>query len=437
MQTAPGGNAECERGRFGDTTSAAGQPLPREGQPLSPGSRPKFLALRASAVPCRDFSRPDRHVGRTLVIGLLTAILWCPLGAAAAPAGPGQGRVPAVTVALVAEREVNPPVQYVGRVQAIQSVDLRAQVQGYLEQVNFREGADVQRGELLYQIEQGPYRARVNEARAKVARAEATLTKADQYLKRLKSVRSGGVSATDIDTATAEQLQAKAQLQEAEANLEQAELDLGYTTIKAPIDGRIGHTAFTPGNLVGVDSGALARIVQINPIRVVYSVSENEFVTVKMAHRNESREELNRKLVPRLKLPNGEAYGSTGRLDFADNQVDPDTGTIAVWAVFDNPDAILLPGQYVNVLVSAEDGRRLPVVPQAAIQEDSKGRYVFVVNAGSKVEQRRIETGPSIGTDWAVKTGLKAGEKVIVQGVQKVRPGQLVKAVEAAAANQG
>jgi RND family efflux transporter MFP subunit len=166
-------------------------------------------------------------------------------------------------------------------------------------------------------------------------------------------------------------------------------------------------------------------------------VSENEFVTVKMAHKNESREELNRKLVIRLKLANGEPYGIQGRLDFADNQVDATTGTIAVWAIFDNPNAVLLPGQYVNVLVSADNARRLPVVPQSAIQQDSQGRYVFVVDASNRVEQRRIQTGPFVGTDWAVKTGLKAGERVIVQGVQKVRPGQVVEAVSAESASQG
>lgn len=368
----------------------------------------------------------------TWLIGWVAVLVLLPCGVGAAPPEAGTQRPPAVTVLTVTEREVNPPKQYVGRVEAIQAVDLRAQVQGYLERVEFKEGADVQRGDLLYLIDQAPYQARVNEARARAAQAEALLTKADQYLKRLRSVRTGGVSATDLEAATAEQLQAKAQLQQARAGLERAQLDLDYTSIEAPMDGRIGRTTATPGNLVGLDSGPLARIVQLDPIRVVYSVSENEFVTVKLAHRGESREELSRKLATNLRLANGEPYGVPGRLDFADNQVDATTGTIAVRAVFANPDAILLPGQYVTVLLSDEQALRLPVVPQAAIQQDSQGRYLLVVDADNRVEQRRIETGPFVGTDWAIQSGLKAGERVIVQGVQKVRPGQTVEVLPAA-----
>lgn len=373
-----------------------------------------------------------------LYLGLALILAPAAFPAAAAAAGPpGAGRPPVVTVLAVTEADVNPPLEYVGRVEAIQSVDLRARVQGYLEAVKFSEGSDVRSGELLYRIEQAPYRASVNEARAKVASAAAALTKAEQYLQRLKAVRSGGVSATDLDAAVSDQLQARAQLQEAKASLEQAELDLGYTVIKAPIGGRIGRTAFTRGNLVGPDSGALARIVQMDPIRVVYSVSENDYCTVKMTHKNISREELNRKLVPRLRLSNGDLYPVAGALSFADNQVDAGTGTIAVRAEFDNPDGILLPGQYVTVQISLSEPRRLPVVPQSAVQEDREGRYVFVVDGENKVQQRRITTGAASGTNWAVEAGLMAGESVIVQGVQKVRPGQVVETVSDGAQKRG
>jgi membrane fusion protein (multidrug efflux system) len=242
-------------------------------------------------------------------------------------------------------------------------------------------------------------------------------------------VRSGGVSATDLEAAVSNELKAQALLQEAEASLEQAELDLGYTIIKAPISGRIGRTVFTKGNLVGPDSGALARIVQIDPIRVVYSVSENDYADVKTSHQDMTPEQLRQELVPRLKLSNGELYPGAGKLAFADNEVDADTGTIAVWAEFENPHGILLPGQYVTVLLSLSNPRRLPVVPQSAVQEDREGRYVFVVDGDNKVQQRRITTGAVVGVNWAVEAGLMAGETVIVQGVQKVRPGQVVETV--------
>lgn len=357
---------------------------------------------------------------------LLIGAFVCHIASAAPP---GQGRPPAVGVLTVTEMEVNPPDEYVGRVEAIQSVDLRARVEGFLEQVAFREGGEVREGDLLYLIEQAPYKARVSQSKAKVAEAEATLTKARQYLKRLKAVRSGGVSATDMDTAVSAELQAKAQLQEAQAALEQAELDIGYTTITAPIGGRIGRTAYTKGNLVEPASGALARIVQMDPIRVVYSLSERNFLAARAARNNGNGSGEDCRLVPRLELPDGTAYPAAGRIDFVDNQVDAATGTIAVRAAFDNPDGVLLPGQYVTVLVACREGKRLPVVPQAAVQEDREGRYVFVVDAENRVQQRRIKTGGTLDTRWAVEEGLTAGETIIVQGVQKVAPGQVVEPV--------
>jgi membrane fusion protein (multidrug efflux system) len=372
---------------------------------------------------------------RPFLLGVV--VLSLAVAAAAGPPGPGQGRPPVVTVLAVTEADVNPPTEHVGRVEAIQAVDLRARVPGYLEAVKFNEGSDVRSGDLLFGIEQAPYLASVNAARAKVASAEAALTNAGQYLGRLQAVRSGGVSASDLEAAVSDELKAKAMLQEARASLEQAELDLGYTIIKAPIGGRIGRTAFTKGNLVGPDSGALARIVQIDPIRVVYSVSENDYAEVKTRHQDMTPEQLRQELVPRLRLSNGDLYPAAGRLAFADNQVDAGTGTIAVWAEFENPHGILLPGQYVTVQLSLSNPRRLPVVPQSAVQEDREGRYVFVVDGENKVQQRRITTGAVVGVNWAVEAGLVAGESLIVQGVQKVRPGQVVETVFEGAPKKG
>lgn len=344
---------------------------------------------------------------------------------------------PVVTVTAVDIRDVNPPKEYVGRIEAIQSVDLRARVEGFLDNVRFKEGSFVKKNQLLYIIEQAPYQAKMNEAEAKVAQAEAALTKARQYLKRLQTVRSGGISKTDLETAEADELEAKAQLQEALANLDQAKLDMDYTTVEAPISGRIGRTTYTKGNLVGPSSEALARIVQLDPIRVVYSVSENDYVDVKTDPDLASAIQRQNLLIPRIKMPNGQILGNEGELDFADNEVDPATGTIAVRAVFDNPDNFLLPGQYVTVLLSHHQPRKLPVIPQAAVQEDRQGRYVFIVDSENRVQQRRITTGAVIDTFWAVESGLAGGEMVIVQGVQKVRPGQTVKTVKDRAATRG
>jgi membrane fusion protein (multidrug efflux system) len=338
---------------------------------------------------------------------------------------------------VVTEEEVNSPDTYVGRVEAIQAVDLRARVEGFLEQVTFKEGGEVRAGDLLYVIEQAPYQARVNEASAVLASAEATLTKAGQYLKRLQNVRSGGVSATDLDSALSAELHAKAQVQAAAASLEQAEIDLGYTSIKAPISGRIGRTAFTRGNLVGPGSVALARIVQMNPVRVVYSISDLNLSGARISGNRENEAAMDCRLVPRIQLPGGEMFPSPGRLDFMDNQMDVSTGSLAVRAVFDNSGDLLLPGQYVTVQVSCRKGKRLPVVPQAAVQEDREGRYVFVVDARNKVQQRRIKTGITLGVNWVVESGLTAGETIIVQGVQKVIPGQIVEPVTDTDRNRG
>ncbi len=361
------------------------------------------------------------------LLGALFLAFASPRESAAGPPRPGAGAPPLVTVAPVTLQDVNPPVEYVGHVEAIQVVDLRARVEGFLEQVNFKEGNFVQAGDLLYVIEQDLYQAKADADRARVAQAQAALTRARQYLKRVQTVRSGGVSATDIDNAVAEELGARAQLQEAQATLERSELDLGYTTLKAPISGRIGRTAFTRGNLVGPTSGPLARIVQMNPIRVVYSISENDLSAVHSALKDADQRRKNALLVPRIRMADGEVYKGAGKIDFVNNEVDPSTGTIAVRAVFDNPDGLLLPGQYATVLVSKSKPKMLPVVPQSAVQEDREGPYVLVVDKQSRVNQRRVKTGPFVGSQWAVESGLAEGEMIIVQGVQKVQPGQIVK----------
>jgi len=192
--------------------------------------------------------------------------------------------------------------------EAVQTVELRARVKGFLEQVNFKEGDNVHSGDILYVIEQAPYQARVDADRAAVANAQAVFANAGSYLQRVNVVCPGGISATDIDDAVTKELQAKARLQEAKARLELSELDLKYTSIRAPIDGRIGRTIFTKGNLLEQNSGSLSKIVQINPIRVVYSISENDIETVQMALKD-SLKNKNRKtqyvLKPQIRLLSG------------------------------------------------------------------------------------------------------------------------------------
>ena len=369
----------------------------------------------------------NRCCGPVALLLCLLLIVVFPFVVIAGPGGPP----PLVTVAPVVEQDVNPPTEYVGHVEAILSVDLRARVEGFLEQVNFKEGSDVHAGDLLYIIEQAPYQAMVDAAKASLDQAEAILTKARQYLHRAQTVRSGGVSATDLESAVAEELRAKAQFEQAMANLQIAQINLSYTSIMAPINGRIGQTAFTKGNLVGLDSGALARIVQLDPIRVVYSISENDVAAINMALKDAGKGKNHPTLMPRIKLAGGQILKIEGHVDFVDNIVNVSTGTIAVRAVFNNPKATLIPGQYVTVLVARKEPKLMPVVPQAAFLEDHDGRYVLLVDDQNRVAVRRVKTGPVIGANWAVESGLAANERVIVEGIQKVRPGQIVKTADA------
>lgn len=365
-----------------------------------------------------------------LLLGILLMLLFS-LGVNAAPAGPGDGPPPLVKIAMIVEQDVNPPSEYVGHVEAIQSVDLRARVEGFMEQVNFKEGSDVRTGDLLYVIEKAPYLARVDSEKASLAQAEAILTKARQFLNRAQTVRSGGISATDLDNAITEELRARAQLEQAKADLQIAQINLGYTSITAPISGRIGRTAFTRGNLVGPDSGSLARIVQLDPIRVVYSISENDLAAINMALKDADRGKNQPILMPRIQLADGQILKTAGHVDFVDNTVDVNTGTIAVRAFFKNAEAALIPGQYVTVMVSKSAAKLMPVVPQTAVLEDHDGRYVLLVDDQNRVAVRRVKTGPVVGINWAVESGLAVNERVIVEGAQKVRPGQMVKTASA------
>ena len=385
------------------------------------------------SLPYRSFLIATTALRKAGLLVLSSLILLATFSQIADAASPGakKGPPPLVKVTPIIEQEINPPIEYVGHVEAIQSVELQARVKGFLEQVNFKEGSNVQVGDLLYVIEQAPYQARVAADQAGVAHARATLTKTNQYLKRVRNVRSGGISASDLDTAVAEELQAKARLLETQAALKLSELDLEYTKIRAPISGRIGRTALTRGNLCEPNSGPLARIVQLNPIRVLYSISENDLAAIRAILKDSSDQKKIRSLVPQIKLLNDKVLENSGQIDFIDNVVDRETGTIAVRAVFDNADGLLLPGQYVTIMIRQSQGEKLPVIPQAAVLQDREGRYVLVVDQQNLVIKQRITTGPLVsGNRWAVTSGLKVGDMVITQGLQKVKPGQTVKTTQ-------
>jgi RND family efflux transporter MFP subunit len=350
---------------------------------------------------------------------------------------------PAVQIAPIKLAQVTDTSSFVGSVVAIQQVDLRARVEGYLDQVPFAEGSFLPAGTLAFLIDKAPYQAALDGAEASLASAKATKAgneanerQAEITLKRQQTlVRSDAVAQAAVDQATASRdlaaaqvQQADAQIQAAQAQIEQARLNLSYTEIRTPIAGRIGKAQVTKGNLVTTNSGTLATVVQTDPIRVVFSISDLGYLTVinELKPNDQGVPTNPTRYTPRLRLSDGSEYGSVGKIAFMDNTVDPATGTIAVYADFPNPSLQLLPGQYVDVSVETGEAKSLPVVPAAAVQLDRDGAYVFVLGEGNHAVIRRIQTGARVGIDWAVSSGLASGDVVIVSGIQKIRPGIVV-----------
>ena len=349
---------------------------------------------------------------------------------------PGMGGTPTVTVAAVESRAIADEVTFVGRIGAKDRIDIRAQVQGILLKQHFEDGALVKKGDLLFEIEPVDYEAALNSAKAQVANAEANKDKADRFFERLNSVKSGGVSATDLEQAELDARTAKATLDQMIVEQEIAALDLKRTKITSPIDGQIGKAKLDAGNLVDASTGTLATIVQVDPIRVQHALSER-FLTEalqSLSDRDPSLPPVRETLVPRIVLSTGEKYPHDGKVVFLDNEIGSTTGTIQAEAEFPNPNGLLKPGQFVDLIVQRGKPVDRLTVPQSAVQQDQQGHFVLVVGEEGDVVQRRITAGDRVEVDWIIEDGLTAGEKVIIQGIEKVRPGAKVNAVESGAA---
>jgi membrane fusion protein, multidrug efflux system len=351
----------------------------------------------------------------------LTFMASC--GIAAAQGAPPP---PAVSVAPVVSRQVTETADYIGRVAAVDKVDIVARVPGFVEERTFTEGQDVKKGDLLFRIEQATYKAAVEQARANLAKAKAAETNTKMQLERGKELlRNSNISQATVDQRAADQETAQAGIMEAQAQLTQAEINFGYTEIRSPIDGRIGLATFTVGNLVQPSSGRLATIVSQDPIYVIFQVSQRNILDHK---RRVAETDNNPRVTIHVKLPNGNIYPHPGVSNFLDVQVDPNTDTVAVRAQLPNPDGQLIAGGVVGVILERGPPQSALTIPQSAVLIDQAGRYVLVVDGAKKVEQRRITTGVEQGRDIVVANGLNAGELVIVEGIQKVRPGQVVAA---------
>ena len=389
--------------------------------------------LRGRHVPAGRF--PGRLVP-VVAVTLLAASAVSGCQEESPQAGPSAAPPPAVTVVPVTRQAVIEAVDFVGRVEAIDHVDLRARVTGFLIERAFEEGEDVAEGDLLFVIEPEPYEAAAARARAELQRAEAMVPQTQNALTRAQELFGrGNVSEAALDQAVADAAQANADVAAQEAALVEAELNLGYTRITSPLVGRTSRTAYSEGNLVGPDSGVLASVTSMDPIYVTFNVSERDLIQFQRDAQagNIQIEDI----VLNLRLPDDSAYDQEGRIDYVAPAVDPNTGTVSIRGVFPNPDRLLLPGQFVTVVASGREPAQVLVVPQAAVQQDQAGAFVLTVADDNTVLATRVATGRQEGTGWIIEGGLNEGDLVIVQGLQRVRPGIVVTPTTAADAAGG
>lgn len=356
---------------------------------------------------------------RTTAVLLVSLVFG--IGVPARAQAPGDQPPPAVVVERIQVEEVNKPEEHTARVEAIDSVDIRARVEGFLRAIDFQPGQQVAVNDLLFQIEPDQFQAQLASSKAELTRTQAALTSATQAFDRTKELfATRTISQAAMDTATENRAVAAANVTAAEAAVRLAELNVSYTRIEAPIAGVISKSNFSVGSLIGPSSGALARIVSLDPLRVAFSLAEGTLVTYRQ---DEAKGGVAPKLDLSLRLANGTLFQGSGRLEYIDSEVNPQTGTVTVRAIFDNPHRVLVPGEFVTLIVREKEAPRLPVVPQTAVLRDKDGPYVYVLGADDTVSIRRIELGAQIDTGWAVTKGLTEGEEVVVQGVQRLREG--------------
>lgn len=342
---------------------------------------------------------------------------------------------PAVVVAPVTRQTVPIYVEHVAQTQAAATVEIRARVSGFLQRAPFKEGSLVKKGELLFQIDPRLYQAAVDQAKANVAKAEATLGRAKaDVLRLIPLVKASAISQQDLDNATLAAKVAEADLLASQASLTKAELDLGYTKMVAPFDGLIGARQMDEGNYVGssTDTILLATLSTTDPMRVVFSVAEQNYLRFQRRFIGDeaARERHSAQMQFELILSDGAKYAHKGRFDFADRALDPRTGTLKVVASFPNPENLLRPGQFARLRAKPEERPDALLVPQRAVQLTQNLQTVLVVGDDGQVEQRPIETDGRYEDQFIVAKGVKAGERVIVEGLQKARAGMTVRPLD-------
>ena len=367
-------------------------------------------------------------VAASVTGGWIACSLW--------PKGEQKGpmmQMPPATVAVraVENRPYNLPERFVAHAEAIQEVDLLPQVDGYIKEIKFKEGDTVKEGQLLYVLDDERYQAVVNQRKADLASAEAEARRTERYWERMQKADSRGITQLERDNAEAGAEKSKAAVLQARANLVVAEYDLKKAKVVAPISGQIGKTTAHVGDYVAPSKGALAHIVQVDPIRVSFPLTDRAYVGWRAAQKKGDNEKAYRM---RLLLPDGSVYAEKGSWDFDDNQMSRETATIMMRLSFPNPDRLLVPNSYVTLLADYEKPPMVPCVPQQAVIDLPGGNQgVYILKDDMTVEQRAVETKETHAGWTPILSGVNAGEKVVVSGTSKLRPGAKVVLMEATA----
>jgi membrane fusion protein, multidrug efflux system len=362
--------------------------------------------------------------GILLLFGVLSmAHAACTPAPPAAPPPP-----PEVLVVEPVQRDVPVTMDLVGQALGSQDVEIRARVEGYLEKMAFIEGSLVKKGQLLYEIDPKPLQAELANQKANLATWQARLDKTNNDVKRLTPLAAQqAVSQMELDNAVSAKDAAVAQVEAQKAAVERVALDLGYTTITAPVDGLIGTTKVKPGNLVGKgESTLLTTISVVDPIYFRVGVAEAEYLRIARQAQEQGKQGTLGTIPVKLVLADGTVHPHEGRFDAIERNIDPTTGTLSLQITFPNPERLIRPGQYGRARFDIDVKKGAILVPQRAVQELQNLYSVAIVGSDNKVTFRNVKVGPRVDSLWVIEDGLKAGERVIVEGLQRVREGAVV-----------
>jgi len=360
---------------------------------------------------------------------LLTLISLTVIGCGKAEQTKKAMPAPAVSVYTIVAEDIGSYREFVARTVASKEVELLARVEGELIERNFTEGSVVEKNQMLLTIDPAAYQASLASAKADLTSRVAGAAGASRDLTRGKKVAGEGyISQSDLDKLITNDAQAKAAVKVAKAALEKAQLNLNYTQIKAPFSGRIGKVNYNVGNVIGPASNTLATLTATDPMYVSFQVEESDYVSYLQANK-QMKDPTDAQVDISLRLPNNSEYAQQGQLTFADTKIEQGTGTVELRAMFANPEGIILPGLYVNLVLESKQKESTALVPQSAVQENQQGKFVLIVDKQNKVSQRLVTLGRRINAMWVVESGLAIHEKVIIEGLQKVRNGIEVKPV--------